>query len=314
MAKFCKNCGSRLDQNNVCPVCGPAAVFDPKAEKERRKAAEKLEREKEQARRKAAKKVEKKAARREKRAAMSMGQKVKGFLIRFLVLALVLAVLGWAAVCGLQYLKWIDLPAAEKTLELLHLRKEDAEEGENAGGETAPPATTEAPDPDLDTPYTVPMIEAESYLNDLGTIAYVVNALESDDVRTEEEVYDDFYERGFTAFPITSHYTIEGEYYPDERISSYGSNRHPVYETVYETEAGVRWIVSELNGVITASPETALENASAPLTVVSENENLVSYDCETNRFYMLQPSASLIRLVRLPHIDAEALESLQIGG
>ena len=56
---------------------------------------------------------------------------------------------------------------------------------------------------DLKNPYEVTPPDADDYFDKNTSVKSEIKANESDDVRSEEDVYDDFSERGFDSNPIT---------------------------------------------------------------------------------------------------------------
>ena len=169
---------------------------------------------------------------------------------------------------------------------------------------------------DQDGPREIPSealerTETDDYMDALGTVVDKTSAKSSSTVHTEAEATVSFAERGFTQYPITTAYTMEGAQEQQEEISDSSATEHPFYQTYYITDSEVIWVVMEVNGRMFANPVTY--NASEGWDVrriVSESNTIFSYDGATNRFYEIIPDRSEAIVKTVGRIDAQTLESL----
>lgn len=134
---------------------------------------------------------------------------------------------------------------------------------------------------------------------------------ESEATFSEEAVDHFLSERGFEDLPITTSYSMEGEYYDAEEISHRPSAYHPTYEVVYEGNSGEIWTLSIIGKDITAHPYFFNQTSSlgAPL-IVAESEMVTSYDSASNSFYESVPKESSLIVKVVDKIDKETLDSL----
>ena len=175
-------------------------------------------------------------------------------------------------------------------------------------------STDESSDIVINSSYEVTAPDADKFFNDVATIVSKSEAFGSPDVRTESQVFDDFYQRGFKD-DITTEYMMNGDLEEMYTISRYSSLNHPVYQTYYTTSAGDLWLIVEINGAIMATPvfyNISLE--SEPLVMLSETDTITSYDSTTNQFYVVIPNSDEINLVTIGTINSEALENYKLGG
>ena len=141
-----------------------------------------------------------------------------------------------------------------------------------------------------------------------------ISASESDAVFTESEAYANLTERGFGEYPITTEYSMEGEYTEAAGISASAATKHPIYQTYYVTANEDIWTIFIINGAIMANPVSY--NAQSDLgiqVIISESNTVVSYDSTTNKFYETIPSESSLIVKTVGRIDVEVLNGLTIG-
>lgn len=154
---------------------------------------------------------------------------------------------------------------------------------------------------------------ADEYYWNNSEVITVVDVKESSDLLTEKQVIDVLEERGFIDYPITYEYSIDGEYDDATEVSENSTDKHPMYMTYYMSEVGEVWTIFVINGTIIANPASFnLESNLEAQLLISESEELTSYDSETNKFYITIPkeSAAIVKIVE--KIDAKTLEKLTI--
>lgn len=325
MAKFCGKCGTRLDETTgLCPNCHEnrikglnqldnqtmAAVparpspsepepAESKREQKKRlraekKAEKKLEKKRLRAEKKAAKKLakkqrkidrktEKKARRKEKWAAKPWWGKMLSILLRCIMGLLMLVVAAATAVLILGRCGILEIPTSDEVLISLGLKER----------------------------YHVDAPDADEYFENNSTVVSVVDAATSADVLTEKQVSSSLTELGFTDYPITSDYTMEGTYYQAAEISQGSGDKHPVYETYYVTNDDHVWTIFVINGKVMANPVSYnLQSGLGVQVIISETESVISYDGTTNQFYETVPNASELIVKVVDKIDAQTLETL----
>ena len=161
--------------------------------------------------------------------------------------------------------------------------------------------------------YTVPAPDAEAYYKENSQIITVVDAQASTAVLTEAETCSTLASLGFTQFPITSSYSMNGAYYDAEEITGDGSAKHPIYETYYLTANGELWTIFVINGAIMANPVSYnLQSTLGAQVMLSASETVMSYDSTTNKFFETIPKDEALFLLIAPRIDASLLEMLTV--
>lgn len=126
MAKFCKKCGSKLDEaSGKCPNCDadklnkqtetPEAVEKPKPKQDTASEPKKpLSKKEAKKKRKADKKAAKKAKKKEKWASMTFGQKVRRVFLKLLLGTILFIVLACGIVGTLVYFQIVDFPIIDR--------------------------------------------------------------------------------------------------------------------------------------------------------------------------------------------------------
>ena len=189
----------------------------------------------------------------------------------------------------------------------------DPSGGNNAGGANTPTF-------DLSVPHEVTPPDAEAMLDSYGQILSKTPVADSTQVQSEAVLRSDFSDRGLAQGTIYAEYDMSGGYTEENKISSYSSEKHPMYSTYYVTQSNQIWIISSINGVLIAEPYTYnyIENDGTRVPViVAETDSFYSYDGTTNTFFDFVPDGSSLKLVKVEKIDSETLESLtgdQLGG
>ena len=156
--------------------------------------------------------------------------------------------------------------------------------------------------------------EAEQYYEENSQLIDIVNVEESEDVMTESEVKSFLEDRGFENCQITYSYSINGEYgsYGDKtEVSDESSDKHPAYQMIYLSESGEAWIIDVINGAIFANPfYYNAESETGVMLLVSETDELTSYDSEGNKFYVTIPNSTEVVVKVVDKIDSETLDGL----
>lgn len=325
MAKFCGKCGTRLDETTgLCPNCHenkikglnqpdnqttevvptspPPSETEPAESKRKqkkrlraeKKAEKKLEKKRLRAEKKAAKKqarkqckidrkAERKARKKEKWAAKPWWGKMLNILLRCIMWLLMLVVAAATAVLILGRCGILEIPTSDEVFISLGLKER----------------------------YHVDAPDADEYFENNSTVVSVVDAATSADVLTEKQVSRSLTGLGFTDYPITSDYTMDGTYYRAAEISQGSGDKHPVYETYYVTKDDHVWMIFVINGKVMANPVSYnLQSGLGVQVIISETESVISYDGTTNQFYETVPNASELVVKVVDKIDAQTLETL----
>lgn len=175
-----------------------------------------------------------------------------------------------------------------------------------------------APDIALDTSipqdYTVAPEDAEAYFRSNAKILSIQDAAASVTVQTEAQVTKELNSRGFVGQPITSVYSMTGEYSEPTEVSASSNTKHPSYMTYYFCANGQVWTIFDINGVIMAKPISYLtDHNSSVEVIISETPSVTSYDGASNKFYETIPNASELVVKTVARIDAQTLENLDYG-
>ena len=159
--------------------------------------------------------------------------------------------------------------------------------------------------------YEVTPPDAEEYFNNNSTVLSVLNVEDAETVLSESEVYDLLTERGFEEYEIVTDYYMDGEFEDDMEISRYSSDKHPIYQTYYMTPEEDWWSIFIINNAIYANPVSYnLEDVTKVPVIISEKEEIISYDSTTNKYYVNQPNDSVILVKTVERIDSETLDRL----
>lgn len=159
------------------------------------------------------------------------------------------------------------------------------------------------------------VFDADNYFSMHGTI------LEKDEVQSSKQLHSEaeaivyFTQRGFDQFPVIYSYSMDGKYLGEEEASSSSAAQHPIYETRFISKNECIWTITEIGGTITALPETYnAESTAGVLTILSESNELCSYDSITNMFYKTIPNKTEMRIIVTPDITSSALEEFSEKG
>ena len=164
-----------------------------------------------------------------------------------------------------------------------------------------------------DVDYEIEESDADSFFENHASVIDKIEITKSDSVQNEKTISDVLTERNFDAKEITSHYSMNGEYYDDEVIDDDSEIEHPTYQLLYVNSSNELWTISIINGSVMASPISYNMQASeAKQYVVSETEYITSYDALTNTFYVTIPDETVLNVYKVNRIDTDLLDSLTI--
>lgn len=159
---------------------------------------------------------------------------------------------------------------------------------------------------------TEPAVSAEEkFYQENGEILRIVDVNTSEDVPTEEEVMTLLSARGFADFPITFDYGMDGAYVGEEEIAGDAATKHPMYQTFFISENQELWTIFVINGAVIANPVSYnLESTRTAQLLISESQEITSYDSNANKYYITIPKESAVIVRTVDKIDAETLNQL----
>ena len=156
---------------------------------------------------------------------------------------------------------------------------------------------------------TLPGIDADAYYEENSYVLEVIDAKDSEDVPTEKNAVTLLTERGFDQYPIEAEFNMDGDYYDAMEISDGSEDRHPIYYTYYVNSSEELWMIYVINGSVMATPVSFnLQSSLGVEMTFSESEEITSYDCETNKFYVTIPNETALIVKVVDRIDADTLE------
>lgn len=155
-------------------------------------------------------------------------------------------------------------------------------------------------------------IEGEGYYWDNSEIVTAVIEMDqSKDIPSESEVIKILKKRGFTDCTVTYEFDLDGNYIEETEISDSSSEKHPMYLAYYTSSVGDVWTIHIINGKVFAYPASFNLNSDLQAEViVSENNEITSYDYETNKFIVTIPKETAAIVMTVDRIDAKTLEKL----
>ena len=183
--------------------------------------------------------------------------------------------------------------------------------------ETQEPAeggTVVSDDTDDDEPiYIEPVTPEEAFEH--AEVVSSIDAADSPDVQSEKEVVDLLEKRGFTDIALTTDYEADGAYIGEQEVDGTSSAEHPIYETTYIASDGSVWALLIYNGQLMANPLSYNNDGNEGAQVVlSETEEVTSYDSATNTFYRIIPDGTELEVKVVDRIDAEKLDEIGYWG
>lgn len=155
--------------------------------------------------------------------------------------------------------------------------------------------------------------DVEAYFAERAEIVSVTSAKKSKNALTEQEAVEMMRERGFTEYPVSTDYTINGGYEEIVSVSEDSSTIHPMYRTYYLSSDNVYWVITLIDDKMIATPSSYnLGHMDRVPIEVSETKEIVSYDFSTNSFYSTIPFESAMDVRVVDKIDADTLESMEL--
>ena len=71
------------------------------------------------------------------------------------------------------------------------------------------------------------------------------------------------------------------------------------------------WTIYVVNGAVAALPVSYnWESGKTAEVIVSESDQLITYDPDENRYFVTEPLNSAVLLIKVPKVDAETIEKL----
>lgn len=155
-------------------------------------------------------------------------------------------------------------------------------------------------------------IEGEGYYWDNSElVTAVIEMDQSKDIPSESEVIKILKKRGFTDCTVTYEFDLDGNYIEETEISDSSSEKHPMYLAYYTSSVGDVWTIHIINGKVFAYPASFNLNSDLQAEViVSETNEITSYDYETNKFIVTIPKETAAIVMTVDRIDAKTLEKL----
>ncbi len=139
-------------------------------------------------------------------------------------------------------------------------------------------------------------------------VKQVISATIAPGVETEKQVVSSLQDRGFPD-AIYYDYSIDGVYCNEAEASGSSSTKRPMYYTFYVSSNGDVWTVYSIDSKVFAYPASYnLESSVAVL--VSETNEIISYDNKTNKYFVTVPNNNEIAVKIVKKIDAATLDTL----
>ena len=189
-----------------------------------------------------------------------------------------------------------------------------AQNGDGPDGGTTTTATQTTTGTVTTTTCTATYPDADQYFNDNSTVLSRI-PLSAEAMSREMQVLEDFVARGFTGVEVTSEYDANGNLMDYVAIAtSTSAIRHPIYQAMYKAASGDVWVLTEIGGVLMATPLSynATQTSGVPV-VISERNSIMSFDSQTKTFYENIPHDTVLKVITVERIDAETLANLTVG-
>ncbi|MBR6549359.1 MAG: zinc ribbon domain-containing protein [Clostridia bacterium] len=320
MSQFCGKCGAPMKEGaQFCPMCGQKALTmaddTPKTPPKlvltpEQKAKQKQEKKQAWSHAKQQYKKDNKQKKKDKRAALSKKQKQIRIWIKIGLLVLLVAAVAVGVYFALDSFGLFDAKndtAGGNASSVVSAPAPVPSEPQNNGsiGINNPPSDPMPPS------YEVSRPNADQYYAQNGTVISQTQAAAS--ASTEATAYQNLISRGFTTYPITTEYNIDGSLIDEKEITATGTEQHPVYTTVYTTQQGMVWGIYEIGGQVFANPVgyNTEYNNTVPV-LLSESTTITSYDSQTSKYYVNQPFPTVTTVKTVARIDAVTLENMTV--
>ncbi len=258
------------------------------------------------------------------RSGVSIQQKKNLLWLKILLIMLWLIMMSFIVTGILAYFDIVEIPLLNNLYISLGIK-----EAKISSGEVTPPAINKPPtiekpqvieetlprEDDLpDGRYKVAPLDADSYFASNSTIISKRAVKDSIDVFSQADIFADLKKRGFDTHPITTEYSMDGDYFEEVEISNKSSDYHPTYSTSYLTKEEDLWTVFVVDNFVMATPVSYnLQSELGVEIVISESNTVMSYDSATNKFFETIPNESELIVKTIELINAEALEGLSRG-
>ncbi len=305
-AQFCPMCGQKaLTMADDTPKTPPKLVLTPE-----QKAKQKQEKKQAWSHAKQQYKKDNKQKKKAKRAALSKKQKQIRIWIKIGLLVLLVAAVAVGIYFALDSFGLFDAKndtAGGNASSVVSAPAPVPSEPQNNGsiGINNPPSDPMPPS------YEVSRPNADQYYAQNGTIISQASVAAS--ASTEAVAYQNLIGRGFTAYPITTEYAIDGSLIDEKTISNAGTEQHPMYTTYYITQQGMVWMIYEIGGQVFANPVGYnSEYSNTPPILFSETATVTSYDSQTGKYYVNQPLPTVTTVKTVARIDAVTLENMTV--
>ena len=164
-------------------------------------------------------------------------------------------------------------------------------------------------------PFQVENRDVKKYLEERAEIISVTPVKKSKYTLAEKDVVEALKARGFTQYAITTNYSYDGKYGDAAAVNGESASKHPKYETYYVTSKNELWVITVIDGIITAYP-SSYNNAHLENTpiLISETKEIASYDNTTNSIYLTIPKSDVLDVHIVDNIDAKTIESMKLEG
>lgn len=151
----------------------------------------------------------------------------------------------------------------------------------------------------------------EYYEENSEEIVSVEEVKEDENVFTEKEAIKFMADRGFTDYPLTYDFNMDGAYTDEAEASADSEEKHPMYQTLYAAENGSVWTIFIVGKTIAANPASYnLQSDIDAQVLVSETATLTSYTEAGNKFYETVPKESAVILKVVDKITSKKINEL----
>lgn len=163
--------------------------------------------------------------------------------------------------------------------------------------------------------YELDYPDIKEYFEERAEIVSVTPVKDSKNTLSEQSAVEELRSRGFTEYPITADYTIDGGFDDPVDASEDSSVKHPMYLTYYVDSRNQLWVITVVDGRVSAAPSLYnLEHEDKVPIELSESEEIASYDLSTNSIYITIPKTTVMDVRVVDRIDASTLESFDLEG
>ena len=152
----------------------------------------------------------------------------------------------------------------------------------------------------------------EAYYEDQSEEIIAVEELaETSDVFSEKEAIRFMAERGFTDYPLTYDFNMDGSYADEAEASPDSDAKHPMYQTYFVSADQAIWSVFLVGKTIAANPASYnLQSDLDAQVLISETDTLTSYTEMGNKLYTTIPKDSAVLLKTVDQINSKKLNEL----